>query len=99
RPPSPPPFPYTTLFRSRGAAKRSAGRRALSVARRWARPLHVRCLAGGVTAARARPRTQLRRARRTGLPLGRDVSLADVLLRRRPDRKSTRLNSSHRTTS
>src|SRR5207247_9462857 len=95
-PPAPTPFPYTTLFRSQSRARKLHARRARSRASR------------GLTIARSVSRVaradQLAEAcmRQN---LRRDVSSALVLLyidrlwRRppvsRPDRKSTRLNSSH----
>src|SRR5690606_42155417 len=78
-PPRSPPFPYTTLFRSRlpvlGAAAARPRRRHHPDLRRVHRRLHGRRGGGGLS----------------GPAVRRGVDRAG----RRPDRKSTRLNSSH----
>src|SRR5207248_5432804 len=97
-PPRPPPFPYTTLFRSaaRHGVHARAGALALSTSA-WAEFLQA------VRAARHE-----RKGRMTEKPgVGRSVEGVLDLLKdpefcadaTRTDRKSTRLNSSHRTIS
>src|SRR5207244_11079736 len=79
-PPRPPPFPYTTLFRSARAAGRPRGHSRESVLRRRAE-----------TAGRRRHlRRECDRAHSRAVVAARRGGAG-----RRRDRKSTRLNSSH----
>src|SRR5204863_9137569 len=92
RPPRPPLFPYTTLFRSRPRLPRGGDRDGRGLLRRGpARTARAHGRRGRRTRRRVPGRVVplFRQAPRRGTPLGR---------RRRPprvDRKSTRLNSSH----
>src|SRR5690606_41963831 len=83
RPPKPPVFPYTTLFRSpagRAARRQRQGRRVRDPHRPRAQLPDRRDVP--------------LRAQELLLP-GRPEELPDVAVRRAQDRKSTRLNSSH----
>src|SRR5207248_10006251 len=89
-------FPYTTLFRSRGAS-RSRGRRS-------AVPRALRASVSGYGVAHRRcDSTALARHAAVGSAVARGggsrLHGGGSLLRREADRKSTRLNSSHRTSS
>src|SRR5690606_41010274 len=92
RPPTSPPFPYPTLFRSSG--------RPLGVRRRPRGEPHLPAL------SRARPSRRPRRhprpagTPRAGLPFGlvscvSHIEFREVEVTYKTDRKSTRLNSSH----
>src|SRR5204862_8251118 len=86
RPPMPPLFPYTTLFRS-DAARTARGKTQCAIVQR--RHVRIDALEGNTRKQRrnTRPRYAVERNRARTSNVG--------LRRHRRDRKSTRLNSSH----
>src|SRR5690606_41794002 len=88
-PPRPPRFPYTTLFRSRGARSGRAGQ-----------PLAEDHHGQQQTETRTGVRLEQEQHRLAGLgrlrpAQGREDAVVDRVVEEEQDRKSTRLNSSH----
>src|SRR5207249_11214702 len=93
-PPRSTPFPYTTLFRSRGDVRRDAGAgrppgdaRSRASEAGWNRSESVRVQAEGAAEAATHRGTE------AGAAAGRRAAASTA--RAAADRKSTRLNSSH----